>query len=282
MKKLAIAIPSKGRLYGETFSLVSKAKATDIYVYVDEVEREAYEEEFVGKFTVITHNKNSINEIRLFMQEHQHSLGNDMMMMDDDIKGFKDIDGYQVSINKIIREAKEALEAVPFIYFFHEGQQDMAKDIDNLEYGIFTPASVVCESSELFDEGIRYRTGVVSEDFDYFFQLKLEEKPLLLLPYFIDKNTDNVISHFNLDFRNASIIETYLKYGDVIEMRQDYDMLLPNIAGAKIAGYKQHGPTYTPGSDAILENIKRNAFPGFHLLMNWSSGFPAPDEKPLE
>jgi hypothetical protein len=268
MKNLAVTIPSKGRLYGETFNLVKKINEniTGVYVYVDETEYEAYSEEYSSIFTIVPHDKKSINEIRLFIQNHQHGLGSDMLMMDDDIKGFKDIERRQISINRIIREAKEALEAVPFIYFFHEGQQELAKNTDNIEYGIFTPASAVCASSDLFDTGIRYRSNVISEDFDFYFQLLLNDTETVLLPFFIDKNNDPSLSHFDLEFRNSSIIETYLKYGDVIELRQNYDTLLPNIAGSKIKDYKLRGPSYTPESDSILENIRINRFPGYRLL----------------
>jgi hypothetical protein len=276
MKNLVIAIPSKGRLYGETFTLVKKIKEKkekiDIYVYVDEVELEAYSEEYPD-FIFVPHNKKSIGEIRLFMQEHQYHLGNDMIMMDDDIKTFLDINGFQISINRIIRETKEALEQIPFVYYYHNGQQSLTADPSNTEFGIFTPASVVALSSELFESGIKYRNDVISEDFDFYFQLLMQDMDMKLLPFFIDKNVDDLISHFTLEFRNSSIIETYLKYGDVIEMRQNYDALMPNIAGAKIANYKQNGAVYSEESDTMLKNIKENRFPGYELLENWESGF---------
>jgi hypothetical protein len=272
MKNLAITIPSKGRLHGETFALVAKAKDTPVYVYVNQIEHEAYAEEYPN-FNLIPHDKKTINEIRLFIQEHQHSLNNNMLMMDDDIRGFKDEDGHQISINYILRGIKDALEFKPFVYFFHHGQEEMSKIIDNITYGIFTPASAVALSSDLYTQNIRYPTDVISEDFGFYFLLLLNNIDIQLYSYFIDKNTDNAISNFTTEFRNSSIIESYLLYGDVIEMQQDYDSILPNIAGSRIAHYKKHGPVYTPESDRVLQSIKLNEFPGYKLLENWESKF---------
>jgi hypothetical protein len=275
MKKFVIAIPSKGRLYGETFSLVKKIKEKiDIYVYVNEVELEAYSEEYPD-FIFVPHNKKSIGEIRLFIQEHQYQLGNDMMMMDDDIRGFKDIDSCQISINRIIREAKEHIKQYPLVYYFYDGAQMDAKVIDEMEFGMFCPGAVVVESTELYEKGIRYRGDVFAEDTNLYMQLitKTPEVKSLLLPFFVDPNTENAISHFTTEFRNCAIIEAYLMYGDVIELRQDYDMLVASILADKIERYRLNGASYSKENDVILKNIEANGFPGYALLEKWDSNF---------
>jgi hypothetical protein len=263
---LVITIPSKGRLQSETFRLLESANNLDIfvYVYVDELEYTPYQETYPN-YNIIPHDKKTINDIRAFIQEHQHGLGNNMIMMDDDIKFFKDINGYSVSFNKIIRDVKEALEKVDFVYFHHDGLQGFVTE-ENEQSEIFTAASVIAMSTNLYEKGVVYHNNVISEDFDFYFQVLLNNAKWRLLPYFINKNTDINVSNFDLEFRNKSIIETYLKYGDVINLRLDLDELHPNIAEARIKEYKKHGAVYSDKSDFFIHNIWVNKSPGWQIV----------------
>jgi hypothetical protein len=224
----------------------------------------------------VPHDKKVIGEIRAFIQEHQHGLGNDMMMMDDDIIGFKDKDGHQVSINRVIGEAKKMVKLFPLVYFLYRGHELSFKYIDDLPLGMFFPGAVIVESTELYEKGIRYNGAVMSEDSDFYIQmlLNIPDVEMLLLPYFIYPNDVLSLTNFDQKWRNSSIIGIYLKYGAMIRLVQDclsirWVAFIPD----EIEKYKLNGVTYSKEGDTILANIKINKLPGYEVLENWESNF---------
>ncbi|GBR77319.1 hypothetical protein NO2_1720 [Candidatus Termititenax persephonae] len=159
MPDLVLTIPSKGRIFGETFNLLRLNKKLEVFVYVDELEHAAYREAYPG-YNIIPHRYNTISEIRYFMQEHQCRLNNNQLILDDDVKYFTDLYGYVQPLDCVLDMVRNALNDFNYVSFYIERSIPSAKFLSPAEGAItFTP--------NLYKNNVRYDKNMLSEDFAF-------------------------------------------------------------------------------------------------------------------
>jgi hypothetical protein len=258
MKNFVITVISKNRVFKETFTLLNVLKKYNIFVYVDEQEQDAYKEVY-PKYNIVPHTFKTINEIRGFIQKHQHDLGNDMLMFDDDIHFFMNEECFIRPLNEVIETTIPEFKKYDFLYFKHKG--------DTFKQYFQIGASVVGLSLRLYDKGIVYKNNATFEDTDFHLTLTLKNVPSKLLPYRIIKNDDINLSSFGTEWYQRALITLYQKYGDIIYLVLDNDTLDYGILIEKFDDFKKYGACFdSKENKAVLENIKINKFYGHDLI----------------
>jgi hypothetical protein len=263
MNNFVIAIPSKGRLTGFTFSLL-KNLSIPVYVYVDEKESDAYED-YYPEFTIVPHNKKNIGAIRHFIQEEQAKAGNTVLMLDDDILGFYDEEAeYSVSLKKILNTIEDLLnkgnDAIGFRTIYQENDTSkIFKMSPDVPY--FFAAFVL--SPKVYMNGIRFtEEDTISEDSDFLIQVELHKDTVktFMLPYGAKYLCNDFSTHFNNEWRNKASIKLYEKYGNLVNLYQNGDTVKTGIIYNNIKYYKEHGLVYTKASNNVLVSMYGNKF----------------------
>jgi len=279
MDNVVIAVPSRGRPFGGTFNLLKTVKGFGVYVYVDAREEEAYSELYPD-YSVIAHDKTSIAEIRLFIQEHQRSLDNGVIVLDDDLMCCHDLEGSAVPFKRCIRAIAENLGEYDCVHaqsmenwLTAEQRKEMhalfAMMVEKQHEYLQCPNSIVGLSPRLYDRNIRYSSEMLSEDVYIYLQMILDEEvKLLSLPYICVKGDNQVASHFDENWRAAHIIQLYLKFGDVIKICRHLAAIRMELIRESIEGYKENGPAYPEWQNAALANILYNRSPGWEELQD--------------
>lgn len=266
MKNLVITIPSKGRVFGDTL-LLFKNIDIPVYVYVDSKEEAAYREKHPD-YNIITHNETTIGAIRLFIQEHQASLNNDCIMLDDDCSGiYTYTDNFAVSINEFINEVKETIKQYDFLYFVNDNDNLRIDQSEIAVSGIYgyVPIRAVALSSNLYNNNVRYSSDLTScEDLDFFVQVLLHSS-YKLLEYRLTISM-KYRSNFNAEIFNLTTLELYKKYGNIFKIRQIYDILNLDLDLEGLDDYKNNGVSYKNENKKYFENIILNKFPGWEKI----------------
>jgi len=263
-EKLVITIPSRGRPHNTTFKLIEKTKLP-VYVYVHEPEYRAYKEYAPEHFNIVTHNCETIGEIRGLIQKQQAQMGNAILMLDDDILGFYQNDGlFKESFNTIVDKIEGIKDSHDIL---------MMKGTYNIPQSLKTPicpgdkviAIAYVLRPQVYEKGVIFPTDDISEDVDFTFQVLLSGLDVAILPYmYINKMGDPRQSHFGGMWYSKSAVKLYAKYGNLMHLFEKNNRLDAWIDYCQLEKYKQRNgePLYSISSNSlILDLIKQSEIP---------------------
>ena len=260
-----ITIPSADRTYGDTFRLI---KNTDIpvYVYVRSYQIDDYKKVNPSfNYVVIPKDDLGICQIRRFIQEHQHGLGNNILMLDDDLVGFErfvnpvgtDLSCRLITFDEMIRVFRETIPDYDVVSVIAWNR------IVKFKYymdGDYLPiiSNVVYVSKRVFDVGVKYRDDVMSEDNSFSIDVHGSDKlRYKLLMYYVLLRNSDLDTHFDHEWRVNAMIDAYLHYGVCIrELFCDRDCYYVTLSRVGITLFNRNGLVYSKKLDGLLERIK--------------------------
>lgn len=268
---LVITIPSRGRPFNTTFKLVEKANCP-VYVYVHEPEFHIYKECAPSHFEIVKHNCNSIGQIRNFIQKHQAEAGNDILMLDDDIRAFYQNNGlWKASINDVLEKTEDfpdyAILSVPAVASLPSNLRDAIQVWDKRFIGV----SYVLRSS-VYGQGLHFEESPeMSEDVAFTIEASVMGLNVGLLP-FISVSKCGVVgeTYFGHPWYEMSGLSLYEKYGNIIKLVQSGNIASYILDLRQVEPYKLRGnkPVYSVKSNAVIQRL---------LEPNQSQGSVDPD-----
>jgi hypothetical protein len=272
--KLSISVVSRSRsYYGTTLQRLDQIPAghkMPVYIYAHQQEQCAYQEMYPD-FIVVPHNFREILKIRAFVQKHQYELGNDTIMLDDDIMELRYYEPHDLktpwnrSFTEVIAMTKHAFEngadlAVGYnswdhpVHYYYD--KSKGKKIPEHEDYLSIRAVWVGLSRSLYDKGVYYGDSKTqSEDFFISFMPQLKDCKVALLD-FVHVTSSINFSHFDVNFYYKAVIETYVNYGAVLDWiyKTEWQGFSASYVNERVVELtKKYGkPIYTPWHDEML------------------------------
>jgi len=297
IKNFAAAIASAGRLYTNStiqICLDELSGLCPVYVYADEHEAGAYAAAY-PEAVVVPHDKKTIMGIRGFVQDHQHSLGNNYLTLDDDINGFYTAlpDNPEKLYSRSIRDLAEETagmfeQGFDYITIFHRAshllnffENSLYKDnppnalLDKLYKPI--KGGVLGIGLGLYNNGVRYSQSDwdFSEDTWMSVEAALAEYRGKIraaeLSYLFDCD-DTIRSNFKMEFYSINCIASYMRWGRLLDFKADlYPFQGVNKKGLEI--YAEEGVCYDEGTDGRIKYMA--GYERARGLMQWEPGADA-------
>ena len=246
MKKdnLAIAVISRSRPMGETFQWIRQAKIP-VFAYIHEPEKTLYKEQLPENFNIVTHNFNTVGEIRNYVHRHQAKQKNKVLILDDDITGIWNHDkSFMASINEII----EIINATEADLILFQWQLDVEAETIPL-CGAYVAMPNMAH--------IKMNEGIYeNEDFDGYLQYFLHGAKIHTLPFIFTHEIRSSDSHFNDIWKCLSMANMYKKYGDIVTLKFDMSGLyLTSEISLDTAEKRKNGKIqYKNETNAVIED----------------------------